>query len=86
MVTYLQFAAGLVLAFGAGILIGLGITTRSIDQGFRRLAQQRRTLEERERIVAPMLELSNLCSTCPGRAHLQPQPVRQTIDPMDDDD
>lgn len=86
MVSYLQLAAGLVLAFGAGILVGLGATTRSIDQSFRRLAQQRRILEERERVLAPMLTLRNLCLTCPGRASLLRQPAHHSTDPMEDDD
>lgn len=78
----------LTIAVGAGILVGTGLTTRSIDQSFRHLAQRRRLLEERERAVASIMARHQLCPTCSGPAWLR-EPVYQPAshgDPMDDDD
>lgn len=90
MVTYVQLAVGLVIAFGLGALFGSGFTSRSIDQSFRRLARRQRILHERERDLA-----AKLVQHDQGQAHRVPKPRRPrqrppayqaaAADPDDDD-
>ncbi|HEU0087466.1 MAG TPA: hypothetical protein VFQ77_07425 [Pseudonocardiaceae bacterium] len=54
-------------AFGAGLLVGTGLTTRSIDQSFRRLAQERRRLDQREQAFASMLAQHRLAQHRPAQ-------------------
>lgn len=85
MITLIEISVVLVAAFGAGILVGTSLTTRSIDHSFRRLAQHRHLLEERERAVASMTERLHLCLTCPGQSSWLREPVYSAADSTDDD-
>ncbi|MGH3941150.1 MAG: hypothetical protein ACRDTG_21435 [Pseudonocardiaceae bacterium] len=85
MITLIEISAVLVAAFGAGVLVGTGLTTRSIDHSFRRLAQHRHLLEERERAAASIMARLNLCLTCPGHSSWLREPVYSASDSTDDD-
>jgi hypothetical protein len=86
VLTIMQISAVLVAAFGAGILVGTGLTTRSVDLSFRRLAQHRHLLEERERAITAITARLNLCLTCPGHESWLRQPAYSSVDYTDDDD
>ena len=88
MITLIEISV-LVIAVGAGILVGTDLTTRSIDHSFRQLAQRRRILEERERAVASIMARHQLCPTCSGPSSWLRQPAYQSSsrgETMDDDD
>lgn len=64
MDTIILMSAGLVIAFAVGVLVGTGITTHSIDQSLRLLAQRRRLLNEREQAIESALAEHCLCLSC----------------------
>lgn len=59
--TIILMSAGLVIAFVAGLLVGTGYTTHSVDRSLRLLAQRRRLLNEREQAVEAALADHYVC-------------------------